>query len=89
MYKEISDKNNLFQLFLDVKSKNRLEIIDSHVHPMDVLGAQKTNKVSNLKEPIRESMLKPSLLEYLEYNNLSLSILKIIFYIFLLIGVKP
>jgi len=71
----LKEDNKLFEVFLSIKEKYKLEIVDSHIHPLDVLGIHKNNSVGEKKI----YHLKPSLLEYLEHGRLSLFFLKLLF----------
>lgn len=75
------NKHKLFKLFLDIKKNNKLETIDAHMHPFDVLGIKRITYTTH-KERINDTSIpKPTLLEYLEYNNLAIYLLKFIFYV--------
>ncbi len=69
------DAKELFEFFLKVKKENNLITYDTHVHPFDVLGSHKHHQT----HPHSTQIPPHSLLERLEYNKFSLSVLKLIF----------
>lgn len=70
------DLDKLFDHFLELKAKDNLRVVDIHIHPLNVLGTSSIEKNNILYKK------EPSLLERMEYNQFSLSILKAMFYIF-------
>jgi len=65
----------LFDRFLEIKAKKNFQVVDVHVHPLDVLGTKVIQRKTLYKRD-------PSLLERFEYNAPSLSILKMLFFAF-------
>ena len=71
-----TNKDELFEIFLKIKEKEKLEVFDAHIHPIDILGLATQDKSENSN---KTRILKPSLIENLEYNMLATNILKCLF----------
>lgn len=73
------NKENLFKFFLQLKNKTGIEIVDTHIHPFDILGVNKLVYFNRDNRNVKIS--SPSFVERLEYRNSALYILKILFYL--------
>ncbi len=76
-------QERILEILKDIKKIKKelgFEIIDSHVHPYDVLGVA-DNKKEVKKSFKNEDFLKPSILEFLEYNKVERFILTLGFFI--------
>jgi len=68
------NNTELFNLYKNLKKDGGFKYYDTHTHPFDVLGiTDKTSGINNKDE------IKPSLLEKLKFNDLSLGVLDKIF----------
>lgn len=70
------ENKDLFKLFFKIKKEQSIEIIDTHVHPLDVLGVH-----APVSPQIAQIKKDPSLLERLEYSRMALYALKGLFYL--------
>ena len=56
--------------FLKYKTKYKFRVIDSHVHPFDVMGVVHSNEHVGRDVVLKKNYLKPSLMERLKYGRI-------------------
>lgn len=67
--------SKLFEKFLDIKERFGLEIVDTHVHPVDVMGIVDENS-HNKNENVID--MSPSVLELYGYSGIIINVLKLV-----------